>query len=429
VELFDQSPGEVVADAVAVTPPLSLADHFDWSPTLPSAGDYAVYAKWQAADDRATDATYEITHSGGVDQVTVDQTHNGGEWRYLGTWSFDPGQGPKVSLLASLGGTVDADAVRFVSGDAIGGTIAYSHTDQLGTIQKLTDATDALVWDRIARPFGDTVSISAATGVEQKQRFPGQYVDETGLSYNYFRDYDPTLGRYVESDPIGLAGGINTYGYVDQNPIKYADPSGQYALLVGTGLAVACFTGDVIWQVHRKGCVEWKEATWWGGGCFLVGFLGAAAFEGLTAAEAGAGAAAEGGAAESGSSKGPIEDGEAGNPSEGVKDGKGGDGKNLKDEGTNDRNPNAPNRPGVDRGLPPDGVHPPEKGPDDVTVGPASRPSEAGKGGKSLWDKDGGEWRWFPGDKYHNPHWDYNPHDTPNSPWQNIPAGNLPVMK
>ena len=82
-----------------------LAQQFDWSPTLPSAGDYAVYAKWQAADDRATDATYEIAHSGGVDQVTVDQTHNGGEWRYLGTWSFDPSQTPKVSLLASLDGT------------------------------------------------------------------------------------------------------------------------------------------------------------------------------------------------------------------------------------------------------------------------------------------------------------------------------------
>lgn len=241
VELSDQSPGEVVADAVAITSPLTLTDRFDWSPTLPSAGEYAVYAKWQAAADRATDATYEITHSNGVDEVTVDQTHNGGEWRYLGTWSFDPNQSPKVSLLASLNGTVNADAVRFVSGDAIGGKIAYSHGDQLGTIQKLTDASGTLIWDRIARPFGETVSINAASGIEQKLRFAGQFADETGLSYNYFRDYDPTLGRYAQSDPIGLDGGINTYAYVAGNPINYTDPTGEIipqliGFAIGAGL-------------------------------------------------------------------------------------------------------------------------------------------------------------------------------------------------
>jgi len=67
-----------------------------------------------------------------------------------------------------------------------------------------------------------TVTTSASGKV-----FPGQYYDqETGLHYNYFRYYDPYSGRYLTSDPIGLAGGLNTYTYVVNSPLRYSDPSG-----------------------------------------------------------------------------------------------------------------------------------------------------------------------------------------------------------
>jgi RHS repeat-associated protein len=58
-------------------------------------------------------------------------------------------------------------------------------------------------------------------------RLPGQYFNaESGLHYNTHRDYDPRLGRYLESDPMGLAGGVNTYACVDSNPLNWVDPFG-----------------------------------------------------------------------------------------------------------------------------------------------------------------------------------------------------------
>ena len=103
----------------------------------------------------------------------------------------------------------------------------FFHNDHLGTPQALTGVDQEIAWEVSQEPFGEG-SITTST-VVQNIRFPGQYADvETGLSYNYFRTYDSSTGRYTQSDPIGLGGGINTYGYAYQNPLSYTDPTGEF---------------------------------------------------------------------------------------------------------------------------------------------------------------------------------------------------------
>ncbi len=200
-------------------------------PTLPTAGRYQVYAKWTSDETRASDARYSIVHDGGTTAVTRNQRAGGGFWQYLGSYSFDPLLSPSVTLAANDNGSVAADAVRFVGGPAGATDVAYLHTDHLGTPQAMTDAGAQLLWWRDQTPFGQTVDTGGFS--QTPIRFPGQFADdESGLHYNYFRDYDPALGRYIQSDPIGLRGGLNTYGYVEGNPLRYVDPTGEFAVAI-----------------------------------------------------------------------------------------------------------------------------------------------------------------------------------------------------
>ena len=133
--------------------------------------------------------------------------------------------------------------------------VFYLHPDHLGTPRVATrsvavagattgpNAINKATWRHENDPFGTSLGTSAPnenpqniTGTQTQIKagsmrldngFPGPLRDrESGKSYNYFRDYDPSIGRYTTSDPIGLRGGIATYGYGNQSPLRYVDPRG-----------------------------------------------------------------------------------------------------------------------------------------------------------------------------------------------------------
>jgi len=99
----------------------------------------------------------------------------------------------------------------------------YLQTDHLGTPQLAITNTGSASSQRRMAAFGST----REQGERQSSRFPGQLEDrESGTHYNYFRDYEPGTGRYVESDPIGLFGGMNAYSYADLNTLLLSDSLG-----------------------------------------------------------------------------------------------------------------------------------------------------------------------------------------------------------
>ena len=124
----------------------------------------------------------------------------------------------------------------------------FIYNDQINTARLITDQAGTAVWKSDAEPFGLNPPIENPSGqgaFTYNQRFPGQYYDrETGLHYNYHRDYDPNTGRYVQSDPIGLAGGYNTYLYAEAAPLAGTDPFGLFTFrdaaafipVIGSGL-------------------------------------------------------------------------------------------------------------------------------------------------------------------------------------------------
>ncbi|MCR6476583.1 hypothetical protein NU688_10480, partial [Variovorax sp. ZS18.2.2] len=126
----------------------------------------------------------------------------------------------------------------------IDGATYAVHSDHLNTPRRLTNADGQAVWQWSYSAFGEdkpTVAKNRFANLEVTPnpgttnisevkfnlRYPGQYADaESGLFYNGFRTYSPTIGRYTQGDPIGLDGGWNRFSYVDANPMSFVDPEG-----------------------------------------------------------------------------------------------------------------------------------------------------------------------------------------------------------
>ena len=110
--------------------------------------------------------------------------------------------------------------------------VYYIHTGHLNTPRVIVNRNNVAVWRwEDSHAFGANLPIEnlvdATQIFEYNLRFPGQYFDkETGLHYNYFRYYEPETGRYLSPDPIGLAAGMNVWGYALQNPSRWTDPFG-----------------------------------------------------------------------------------------------------------------------------------------------------------------------------------------------------------
>jgi len=154
-------------------------------------------------------------------------------------------------------------------------SVLYLETDHLGTPIAASNMQGTVVWRWESDAFGATMPNEDPDGdgflTTINLRFPGQYFDkESGLYYNWHRYYDPKLGRYLSPDPIGLAGGVNLYTYVNGNPISYTDPRGLWV-----PQAIGAAVGGVSGLIQTGNAVGWS---WSNAGTIATGGAVGAAF-------------------------------------------------------------------------------------------------------------------------------------------------------
>lgn len=169
------------------------------------------------------------TPAGGAAQITLYD--EAGQW--LGNYSAT-GQAQQQAIW------LDNYPVALINMPATGvPELAYVQPDHLGTPRVVIDPVRNVAiweWSNKSEVFGNQIPSADPDGdgvaFELALRFPGQQAtDASGLFYNYQREYDPAVGRYSQSDPIGLAAGPNTFGYVMGNPMSWIDPEGLEVLV------------------------------------------------------------------------------------------------------------------------------------------------------------------------------------------------------
>jgi RHS repeat-associated protein len=191
-------------------------------------------AKTVYRPDGAPSSTYFLYHAHRLDAEIDDGGNVVAQYIYFGhvpiaKLEYTPQQANGVNAKYHNDGSLLAVLKRWLTPaqDSRASRIYAIHTDHLGTPRLATDTQQRVVWQASYTAYGQaSVIIDTMT---LNLRFPGQYYDkETNLHYNGYRDYDPWAGRYVESDPIGMRGGLNTYAYVGGNPISSIDPLGLF---------------------------------------------------------------------------------------------------------------------------------------------------------------------------------------------------------
>jgi RHS repeat-associated protein len=114
-----------------------------------------------------------------------------------------------------------------------GGQTVYYHADGLGSVVGLTNSSQTVVQNYGYDGFGN---LTQAPTVQNPYTYTGREWDpETGLYYYRARYYDPKAGRFLQQDPIGMAGGINLYAYVGNNPVNFVDPNGWLTIAISGG--------------------------------------------------------------------------------------------------------------------------------------------------------------------------------------------------
>jgi RHS repeat-associated protein len=204
--------------------------------------------RWLFESQQASTST-----SIGAAYVYADAEGGLPEWAVLGSYdngsASGTGRSEYIWLPVEGGGAIPVGLYR-------NGNLYAIHADHLGTPRLMTDGTNQVVWQWPYSAFGNnrptgvlevTTNPYHATTIDPEMlkatppavsldlRFPGQMVDgETGTFYNYHRSYLAGQGRYTQSDPIGLDGGLNRYGYVGGNPLSDVDSLGLCGLNQGS---------------------------------------------------------------------------------------------------------------------------------------------------------------------------------------------------